>query len=578
MELRKLQARLLSTFVLTSLIVSGRTCDHIPTLENIGSVDIFYPNDHPNDFTSNATTGALLINTQATYAGALVACARLSEQVLPQSSLTNASYPSLLTLLYERSPLNAYWVNGSDSSGGCIAYVKRAQGFASVDCSSELPILCTQTAAPFTIGADDPSPPASSVPDAYKTIVSSEDLTITGFRDARTFRFLGIPYAVPPVGALRFEPSQAYNGSNNVSALTTGASCMQPYFGIVVPGPRQSEDCLFLNIFTPSLRAADIPTNKGDDETRPVIFWIHGGAYVSGAASHLGSYDRLGSLGSFASPFLLVGNQTLSDQILALEWVQKYISAFGGDPTRVTIMGESAGAASVGALISSPAAKGLFHAATMESFPVGLPWYTRSFYSEWITPVLADQLNCSITDEAKYVSCLRALPESAFATDVIVYFSPNQSVYNGQPLSEEVWLPSINATMLLGQLNDLLDNGTLPSPVPIMMGTMEDDGTLFLYDDVSSPLPESDYDNLLFEAFGGDLATTIINSTLFPLNTSDPDTVRNTVSYIITLYTFKCPTLQIARKLPNTTYLFEFRRGLPREGLPTVCTPQSPGR
>lgn len=63
----------------------------------------------------------------------------------------------------------------------------------------------------------------------------------------------------------------------------------------------------------------------------------------------------------------------------------------------------------------------------------------------------------------------------------------------------------------------------------------------------------------------------------FALNTSDPDTVRNTLSYIITLYTFKCPTLQIARKLPNTTYLFEFRRGYPREGLPAVCTPASPG-
>ena len=82
------------------------------------------------------------------------------------------------------------------------------------------------------------------------------------------------PYATAPVGPLRFEHSQAYNGSSNISALTTGASCMQPYEGIVVPGP-QSEDCLFLNIFTPSLRAADIPHDEGDDEMRPVIFWIH---------------------------------------------------------------------------------------------------------------------------------------------------------------------------------------------------------------------------------------------------------------------------------------------------------------
>ena len=167
----------LSTLVLSSLFISCCACnDHISTLQDIGSVDIFYP----NNLTPDATTGALLINTQTTFANASAACALLNEQLLPRSDLVNDSYPSLISLLYDRSPLDAYWVNGSGSSDACTACVKRSQGFGQVDCDTALPVLCTQSAAPFTIGADDPSPPASSVPDALRTIVVSEDLTITG--------------------------------------------------------------------------------------------------------------------------------------------------------------------------------------------------------------------------------------------------------------------------------------------------------------------------------------------------------------------------------------------------------------
>ena len=168
---------LFPTLVLSSLFLSCCACkDHIPTLQDVGSVDIFYP----NNLTANATTGALLINTQTTFGNASAACALLNEELLPRSALTNDSYPSLISLLYDRSPLDAYWVNGSTSADACVAYVKRSQGLGEVDCDTALPVLCTQSAAPFTIGADDPSPPASSVPDALKTIVTSEDLTITG--------------------------------------------------------------------------------------------------------------------------------------------------------------------------------------------------------------------------------------------------------------------------------------------------------------------------------------------------------------------------------------------------------------
>ena len=202
----KPQDLFIPTLVLSSLFFSCcALAGHVSTLQDIGSVDILYP----NNLTATAATGALLINTPTTFTNASAACSFLNEELLPQSNLNNDSYPSLISLLYDRSPLDAFWVDGSESPGACIAYVKRTQGFGEVDCNTTLPALCTQSAAPFTIGANDPSPPASSVPDTLKIIVESKDSTITGysmnllavlfslncdvsFRDARTFRFLGM--------------------------------------------------------------------------------------------------------------------------------------------------------------------------------------------------------------------------------------------------------------------------------------------------------------------------------------------------------------------------------------------------
>jgi len=192
--------------------------------------------------------------------------------------------------------------------------------------------------------------------------------------------YRGIPYAAPPLGDLRWQPPQPAAKWQGVRpADQYGRACIQTNAAIAnLPAP--SEDCLYLNVWTPAKRAS---------EKLPVMVWIHGGGFVAGTPAEK-TYDgewlakngvvvvsigyRLGVMGFLAHPELsaesdkhVSGNYGLLDMIAGLKWVQKNISAFGGNPNRVTLFGESAGAAAVSILCASPLAKGLFHGAIAES-------------------------------------------------------------------------------------------------------------------------------------------------------------------------------------------------------------------
>ena len=202
--------------------------------------------------------------------------------------------------------------------------------------------------------------------------------------EMRVYR--GIPFASPPVGDLRWkapQPAAKWQGVRQAAEFSN--ACWQTQYPAAAAIyqaklPPLSEDCLYLNIWTPAKSAKD---------RLPVMVWIHGGGFTRGFASTR-SYDgevlarkgavivtinyRLGVFGFFAHPALSVesghhasGNYALLDQIAALQWVQKNIAAFGGDPTRVAIFGESAGSWAVNALMASPLAKGLFQRAIGES-------------------------------------------------------------------------------------------------------------------------------------------------------------------------------------------------------------------
>jgi para-nitrobenzyl esterase len=206
---------------------------------------------------------------------------------------------------------------------------------------------------------------------------------VTGSRQAQVDSFLGLPFARPPVGPLRWKPPQppeAWSGQRQ--ATQYGAACPQPARSEGASGgvvTRQSEDCLTLNVWAPV-----------NAESLPVMVWIHGGAHRIGSGV-FPLYDgtnlakrgvvmvtinyRLGYLGYFAHPALTaeasaeapLGNYAMMDQLAALAWVQQNIAAFGGDPARVTVFGESAGGAAVINLMANPASAGLFAQAIVES-------------------------------------------------------------------------------------------------------------------------------------------------------------------------------------------------------------------
>jgi len=274
-----------------------------------------------------------------------------------------------------------------------------------------VPLPLTRSSAPLAIPAAlllllaaAASPPP---PDGPRVVVDTG--TLEGVTDSATgvLVFRGIPYAAPPVGNLRWRPPQPaprWGGVRRADQL--GKNCMQTQiYGDIDPfAAGVSEDCLYLNVWTTELGAPAAKPVAGSTRAararaaaaaaarpagRPVLVWIHGGGFRAGFGGeerHHGARlaqkgavvvtlnYRLGALGFLAHPSLAAesprrasGNYALLDQIAALRWVKRNIARFGGDPQRVTIFGESAGGMSVGALIASPLAAGLFHRAIMES-------------------------------------------------------------------------------------------------------------------------------------------------------------------------------------------------------------------
>ncbi|XP_062978213.1 cholinesterase-like isoform X2 [Elgaria multicarinata webbii] len=315
--------------------------------------------------------------------------------------------------------------------------------------------------------------------------IKGKDLPVgSGFVSA----YLGIPYAEPPLGKLRFQKPVPHQPWSQVFEATRfGNACPQIIFSgfpeadIWVANRPLSEDCLFLNVWVP---------HPPPSSPTPVLVWIHGGGFFHGISSldiyngaHLAYHEnvivvtinyRLGALGFLSLPPAAPGNMGLLDQQLALKWVQENAAAFGGDPTRVTLFGHSAGGVSVGFHLLSPNSQPLFAHAVLQSGAPNAIW-------SWKSPEEAKQnalnfsqlLGCAEGNDTAVVSCLQE-------KDAMEFAEHEQFLYHASKFILDIpFAPTTDGDFLLDAPQRLVEAGKIHHK-PILIGAASDEGSIFV--------------------------------------------------------------------------------------------------
>lgn len=380
--------------------------------------------------------------------------------------------------------------------------------------------------------------------------VKAPDGTFVGLSTATGRQFYGVPYAQAPMGALRWAPPKSLPASSKrIMVQQFGSDCVQPVQSNNDPHPgiemRGSEDCLFLNIYSPLSKT----------KHKPVMVWIHGGAFIFGSGRETDPHllaekndiiavtlnYRLGALGFLSHPALgqASGNFGILDQQMALRWVKRNIAAFGGDPNRVTIFGESAGGVSVCMQVLSPDAKGLFSRAIDESGPCKV--IARSIADKrGIT--YAKEAGCPTGDSAA-IDCLRRIPAEAAAA------------FSSGPvgLGDTAWQPTFG-TSVIPKDGRALETGEF-NRVPIINGSNRDEGRLFATTAVEQLPTERAYEknlNVQFEAKANAVLA------LYPVRAYD--SIPLAYAQYMTDWLFACPALRANKAMSHftTVYAYEF--------------------
>ncbi len=401
-------------------------------------------------------------------------------------------------------------------------------------------------------------------------IVETDKGAVKGYSDNGMDVFLGIPFAAPPVGQLRWQPPQpAARWRKTLDAVAFGDKCVQGDFGLFSTAGG-SEDCLYLNVYTPkgaseNDKRGDSDKNHGKGGSKPVMVWIYGGGLRTGDTN---SYDpsklvkqgdvvfvsigyRVNIFGFLAHPAIdseghPTSNYGIMDQQAALKWVQRNIRQFGGDPKNVTIFGESAGASAVYYNVISPTAKGLFQKAITES--TGWTDIDPDYAHATARGLaLAAAVGCGSDASPQTANCLRSV-----STQAII----NSSYVNAGPVRV------LDGTILTINAVEALETGQF-NKVPTILGTNRDEFTWFVAATEMAtgvPLTADGYTATIQSSFGADAPAVLAN---YPL--SDFPYPSNALAAVQTDSTWPCQSRRIAlrflteHKVPVWAYAFADR-------------------
>lgn len=410
------------------LFLYASTVASIPSPQSIASDLSIITHKDLYDNTTTRRAASIVLSTPYDYTTATSKCAALGTILWnPDGYAQDFAYLRYLDLDKATDDVGLYWVKGTDKVR-CRAMTTQGE-LKDYPCDNQLPALCSNTAADET---------------RQVAVMSTNNATFIGRRRTQdsAFRFLGIKYASIPA---RFSHSIYLPPAPgaNISALEYAPSCIQSACG-TSGTPSCNEDCLYLNIWTPYLPHSKATAGKN----KAVLVWIHGGGFTGGTGSDT-TFDgsalasrgdvvvvtinyRLSTLGFLAlenTP--LTGNYGLEDQNRALDWLHGHIGDFGGDKDRITVFGQSAGAASVRALLASPRAHAKFSGAIMMSTPQGVGY--ASSFAKYLTIAEATDLTQAIIQETgcphssdELVDCLRAVDSR-----ILVGFRNSSQSYSG---------------------------------------------------------------------------------------------------------------------------------------------------
>jgi len=393
-------------------------------------------------------------------------------------------------------------------------------------------------------------------------LVSTDGGSVQGLDRGGSCAFLGIPFAAPPVNALRWrapQPAPAWAPAT-LMAGTAPPACAQ--LNAANGLSTGVEDCLMLNVWTPQ------PLPAG----APVIVWIHGGSFVNASANFPGQNGqnlaaltgaivvapnyRLGPFGFLGHSALAaeggaVGNFGLLDQRAALAWIRDNIAAFGGDAGNVTLAGQSAGAHSVSLHLVSPGSSGLFHRAIMESGTASFRWRT-TVEAATQGAAFAAALGCSGLDVAETLTCLR----SKSSTDVVLALPP--------PLTEQFaetgrtqWTPVVDGVEIPGQPRALYEAGAF-TRVPTLLGVNRDEGWTFVNRTFASTLSADQYEAAVSQEFGS-----VADAILAAYPAAAFATPKDALATLVGDAEYLCEARRVARALERTNtpvYVYSFER------------------